>query len=349
MNVVVAYEEESEASTSNIMTDDSITNASPTYYPWTGEKPPVKGRVFHCPVCNKETRVDFVFGGSDTAYYDSRSVFPPDAGQISRYGAQQAAEEYLTDEALCDSCFRTADPTQSERRRTILAVIDADRSITRNDEACHKPLKDLHDAMLPVFLKTFDFSVLQELDPEAFSKSIGDPRFLNPNSRNSMIQKYVSSGGGTGIAGIFIARVCGEGERIFSDRAKANAPHIAAIAKNLPSASECGYAPWNIRRAISLNDYGGLVETQPRIPAPNTPDVDVWMRGALNVSHFTRLVTEWEDFENRPENNDGFSQDNCAMAFVAKAVLDYPRFERALRKTMMGQPPEAFAQKQAGN
>jgi hypothetical protein len=348
MNVVVAFEEESEASTSNIMTDDSITNDSPTYYPWTGDNPPVKGRAFHCPVCKMETRVEFVFGGHDTDFYDPRSVFPPDADQITRYGSQQAAEEYLTDEALCDSCFRTAEPAQAECRRMILALIDAERAITQNDEACHKPLKELHDAMLPVFLKTFDFSVLQELDPEAFSKSIGDPKFLNPNSRNSMIQKYVSSGGGTGIAGIFIARVCGEGERIFLNRSKANAPYIATIVKNLPSASECGYAPWNIRRAISLNDYGGLVETQPRIPAPNTPDVDVWMRGALNTGHFTRLVTEWEQSKNRPEIEDGLSQDNSAIAFVAKTVLEYPRFERALRKLMMSLQTEAFSPKPAG-
>ena len=345
MNVVVAFEKDREDLTLKTMTNESANNA--TYYPWSGEKPPVKGRIFHCRACNMETRVEFVFGGPDRVYYDSRSVFPPDTDQIAGYGAQQAAEEHLTDEAICDSCFRRADPAQSERRQAILGVIDSERAITRNDEACHKPLKELHDAMLSVFLRTFDFSVLQELDPEAFSKSIGDPRFLNPNSRNSMIQKYVSSGGGTGIDGIFIARVCGEGERIFSDRAKANAPHIAAIAKNLPSASECGYAPWNIRRAISLNDYGGLVETQPRIPAPNTPDVDVWMRGALNVSHFTRLVTEWEQSENRSETEDGLSQDHSALTFVAKTVLDCPRFERALRKTMMGLPREAFAPKPA--
>ena len=326
---------------------NSITNA--TYYPWTGEKPPVKGRAFHCPACKMETRVEFVFGGADTDYCDPRSVFPTGADQIARYGAQQAAEEYLTDEAFCDSCFRMAGPAELGHRRAILEIVDADRAITQSDDACHKPLKDLHDAMLPVFLKTFDFSVMQELDPDAFSKSIGDPKFLNPNSRNSMIQKYVSSGGGTGIAGIFIARVCGEGERIFSDRSKANAPHIAAIAKNLPSASECGYAPWNIRRAISLNDYGGLVETQPRIPAPNTPDSDVWMRGALNPGHFTRLLTEWEQSENRPEIEDGLSQDSCAIAFVAKSVLNYPRFERALRKLMMSLPPEAFAPKPQGS
>jgi len=324
-------------------------NPGPSYYPWTGEKPPVKGRTFHCPACKMETRVEFVFGGPDTVYYDSRSAFSTGAEQIARYGAQQAAEEYLTDEAICDSCFRTADLAESERRRATLAVIDAARSITQNDQACHKPLKDLHDAMLPVFLKTFDFSVLQELDPEAFSKSIGDPKFLNPNSRNSMIQKYISSGGGIGIAGIFIARICGEGERIFSDRAKANAPHHATITKNLPFASECGYAPWNIRRAISLNDYGSLIETQPRIPAPNTPDSDVWMRGALNLDYFTRLVAEAEQSVNRPETEDGLSQDNGALTFVAKTVLDCPRFERALRKTMMGLPPDAFAPKHAGS
>lgn len=327
----------------NTMTNDSHA----TYYPWTGEKSPVKGRAFHCPSCRKETRVDFVFGGLDTVYYDSRSVFPFAADQIARYGAQQAAEEYLSDEAFCDSCFRTGEPNQAESRRAMLAIVDADRAIDQNDAACLKPLKDLHDARLPEFLKTFDFSVLQELDPDAFSKSIGDPRFLNPNSRNSMIQKFLAFGGGTGIAAIFAARLCGEGERIFADRAKANAPQIAAIAKNLPSASECGYAPWNIRRAISLNDYGGLVESQPRIPAPNTPDMDVWIRGALNLSHFTKLVTEWEQSETRTEMEEW--QDNGAFAFVATTVLDYPRFENALRKRMMSLPPEAFAPKHSGS
>jgi hypothetical protein len=104
MNAVVAFEEESEALTPNIMTNDSIMNASTTYYPWTGENPPVKGRAFHCPACKMETRVEFVFGEPDTVYYDSRSVFPPDADKIARYGAQQAAEEYLTDEAKMIFC-----------------------------------------------------------------------------------------------------------------------------------------------------------------------------------------------------------------------------------------------------
>jgi len=70
--------------------------------------------------------------------------------------------------------------------------------------------------------------------------------------------------------------------------------------------------------------------------------MDVWMPGKLNAGYFTRLVTEWEQSENQTEIKDGLSQDNGAMAFVAKTVLDYPRFERALRKLMMSLPPEAF-------
>jgi hypothetical protein len=237
----------------------------------------------------------------------------------------------------------------SARRQAALLILEAELAIDQNDKAYQKPLKELHNALLPAFLKTFDFSVLRDLHPDSFSKSIGDPRFLNPNSRNSMIQKYLTSGGCGLMARLFVDALCREGACILSDHAKSNAPHIAAIAKNLPYVSGFEYAPWNICRAISLNDYGGLIETRPRIPAPNTPDIDVWMTGALNLDYFNTLVTERMEPESRSRNEEETPRDSGAFRFIAKTILDYARFERALRKVMMSLAPEAFVPTAADN
>lgn len=67
MNAVVAFEEDREILTLKTMTNESATTA--TYYPWSGEKPPVTGRIFSCSACNKKIQVEFGFGEPDTDYY----------------------------------------------------------------------------------------------------------------------------------------------------------------------------------------------------------------------------------------------------------------------------------------
>ena len=189
-----------------------------------------------------------------------------------------------------------------------------------------------------------------------------------------MIQKYLSSGGGRRIAVLFVDAICTEGERIFLNLDDANGPHLEIIAKNLPSANDggyaapwnvrrklslifpslvarnnCGYAPWNIRRAFSLNDFGGLTETQPPLPAPNTPDIDVWMVGTLNLNYFRTMVEERSQTENRSAGECEVPLDHAAFSIITKKVLDHARFERALRKLMMSLNPEAFASKPEGS
>jgi uncharacterized membrane protein len=46
--------------------------------------------------------------------------------------------------------------------------------------------------------------------------------------------------------------------------------------------------------------------------------------------------------ENRSTSEEDISRDSAAFRFIAKEILDYARFERALRKVMMSLAPEAY-------